>query len=248
MKVMIIKKENIDISLELNILKKENIEIVESNPDYILTFGGDGTTLKSLDYAIKYSCPIMAINYGRIGYMADIEAKDFLSIVKELKTKNFNLSRRYLLECVVDNKKYYALNEIAFKFDIIGELILYDENVEITGFRGDGLIISTPTGSTAYAMSAGGSIIHPSLKVLNIVAISPQYLGTRPLILPSKKLKVKSKAKIYIDGKIKENANDVVYVSYSDKYIELIEPKNKNYYYILKKKLDWRGSNEKDNI
>lgn len=248
MKVMIIKKQNVDISKEIEILKNENIEIVDSNPDYILTFGGDGTTLKSLDYAVKYNCPIMAINYGRIGYMADVEAKDFYSRIKELKEKKFNLSKRYLLECTIDDKKYYALNEIAFKFDIIGELVLYDESVEVTGFRGDGLIISTPTGSTAYAMSSGGSIIHPSLKVLNIVAISPQYLGTRPLILPSKNLKVKSKAKIYIDGKLKKSLNDTVYVRYSSKYINLIEPNDKNYYHILQKKLDWRGSNEKNTI
>lgn len=245
MNVMIIKKSNLDISKEILILKKENINIVENDPDYILTFGGDGTTLKSLKYAIKYNCPIMAINYGRIGYMADIEAKDFKKSIIDLKNKNFDLSKRYLLKCVVDNKKYYALNEITFKFETMGELILYDDNLEITGYRGDGLIISTPTGSTAYAMSAGGSIIHPSIKVLNIVAISPQYLGTRPLILPDRKLKIKSQAKIYIDGKIVEKNGDIVHISYSDKYISLIEPKDKNYYYILKKKLDWRGINEK---
>ena len=151
-----------------------------------------------------------------------------------------------MLECKVGMKKYYALNEIAFKFENMGELSLYDENVEITGFRGDGLIISTPTGSTAYAMSAGGSIIHPSIKVLNIVAISPQYLGTRPLILPDRNLKVISKARIYVDGKLKKKFCKEVFIKYSEKYIELIEPQDKNYYYILKKKLDWRGTSEKN--
>ena len=129
----------------------------------ILTFGGDGTILRALKYAIKYMVPILAVNFGRVGYMADIDSKYFRTRIEELLDNNFNLSKRYLLECSINDKKYYALNEIAFKFDRVGELVLYDEDKEISGFRGDGLIISTPTGSTAYAMSAGGSIIHLSL-------------------------------------------------------------------------------------
>lgn len=247
MKVAIIKKDNIDIGSELEILKNKGVEITEDNPDYILTFGGDGTTLRSMQYALKFNKPILSINYGTIGYMADIEAMDFEKIIDDLKIGRYNLSKRYLLECHIENKVYYALNEVAFKFDIIGNLTLYDEDIEITGFRGDGLIVSTPTGSTAYAMSAGGSIIYPTLKVLNIVAISPQYLGTRPLILPDRKLKVKSNSKIYIDGKLRGENKGEVRINYSKKYINLIEPKDKDYYFILKKKLDWRGMNEKNN-
>lgn len=246
MKILIVKKDKLNIEKEIQILKKYSIEIVNDKPDYIITFGGDGTILRAMKYAMKYRKPILAVNFGRIGYMADIEASFFEKRIGELKNKDFNLSKRYLLECKVGMKKYYALNEIAFKFENMGELSLYDENVEITGFRGDGLIISTPTGSTAYAMSAGGSIIHPSIKVLNIVAISPQYLGTRPLILPDRNLKVISKARIYVDGKLKKKFCKEVFIKYSEKYIELIEPQDKNYYYILKKKLDWRGTSEKN--
>lgn len=246
MKVLIVKKDGIKIEKELEILKEYDIQIVDEYPEYILTFGGDGTILRALKYAIKYMVPILAVNFGRVGYMADIDSKYFRTRIEELLDNNFNLSKRYLLECSINDKKYYALNEIAFKFDRVGELVLYDEDKEISGFRGDGLIISTPTGSTAYAMSAGGSIIHPSVKVMNIVAIAPQYLGTRPLILPEKNLVVKSNAKIYIDGKQKSHFCPQVNVRYSDKYVQLIEPKDKNFYYILRKKLDWRGKKWKE--
>ncbi|WP_067139991.1 NAD(+)/NADH kinase [Oceanivirga salmonicida] len=239
MKVFIVKKDNIDISNEIKMLNENSIEIVKENPDYIFSFGGDGTILKALKYAIKYNKPIIPINYGKIGYMADIEVHEFLEVIKAIKNKEYILSKRYLLNCKILDNEYYALNDIVFKNNFLDEIYLYDKEKLVTKYRADGLIISTPTGSTAYAMSAGGSIIHPELKLLNIVAIASQYLGTRSLILPNIKLNVSSNSDIYIDG-LKIDEKKEVYVELSDKYVEILELKTKNYYNILKTKLEWR--------
>lgn len=240
MKVFIIKKDELNIDEEIKILKKYDITITDKKPDYIITFGGDGTILKAVKFAIKYNVPIIPVNFGRLGYMAEIEKTDFEQSLKNLINKEYNISRRYLLECRIKDKIHYSLNEIAFKYENIGETKLYDNDKKICSFRSDGLIISTATGSTAYAMSAGGSIIQPNLKLLNIVSISSQYLSTRPIILGDILLRIESNANIYIDGK-KQESDINVSVYYSNKYIELIESKDKDYYYMLNKKLDWKG-------
>lgn len=239
MKVLIIKKEGLDISKEISILNKYNIEISEKNPEYILTFGGDGTILKAFNFALKFDIPILSVNYGRIGYMAHIEKENFENSLINLISKKYNIVRRDLLECKMNKEKFYSLNEVSFKYLTIGEISIFDKNINVCSFRGDGLIVSTATGSTAYAMSSGGSIIHNSLKVMNIVPISAQHLSTRPLILPNTTLKIHSKAQIFIDG-ISKGYSDIVKIRYS-KSIKLIEVENIDYYSILKNKLDWKG-------
>ena len=239
MKVLIIKKEGLDISKEISILNKYNIEISEKNPEYILTFGGDGTILKAVNFALKFDIPILSVNYGRIGYMAHIEKENFENSLINLMNKKYNIVRRDLLECKMNKEKFYSLNEVSFKYMTIGEISIFDKNINVCSFRGDGLIVSTATGSTAYAMSSGGSIIHNSLKVMNIVPISAQHLSTRPLILPNTTLKIHSKAQIFIDG-ISKGYSDIVKIRYS-KSIKLIEIENIDYYSILKNKLDWKG-------
>lgn len=240
MKILIIKKEGLNISKQIEILNKYNIEITEKDPEYILTFGGDGTILKAVNFALKFNIPILSINFGRIAYMAHIEKENFEKHLLNLINKKYNILKRPLLECKINKEKYYSLNEIAFKYTTIGEISIFDKNINVCSFRGDGLIISTAIGSTAYAMSAGGSIIHNSLKVINIVPISAQHLSTRPLILPSTTLNINSKAQIFIDGISKGFSNNVK-INYSKKYIKLIEIENIDYYSILKNKLDWKG-------
>lgn len=242
MKLCILKKDNINIQEYEKIIKKLDFTIDDKNPDFILTFGGDGTILKAVDIAIKYDIPIIPVNFGKIGYMADIEKEELEEVLVDIKKGDYTLSVRDLLKCIIDDKKYYALNDVVFKSEHISEYELYENDKYITRYRGDGLIISTSTGSSAYAMSAGGSLIHPSLKVMNIVAIAPQTLSARPIILPPISLNIKSSSNIYIDGlKVSGDNTSVINVSFSDKRIKLINSKTKTYYDILKTKLEWLG-------
>lgn len=242
MRLYILKKDGIDISEYESIIEKSGYIIDYEKPDFILVFGGDGTILRTLGTAMEMKVPIVPINFGRLGYMAHIEKDELQALLLNLKKGMYKTSKRYLLECNIGSKRYYALNDIVFKDEHIKEYELLDEEHSITKYRGDGLIISTSTGSTAYAMSAGGSIINPELKVINIVAIAPQTLSARPLILPPTNLVVKSNSKIYVDGiKVLDESYYETKLNLSDKYIELIESETKTYYDILKSKLEWRG-------
>ncbi|VWL85147.1 NAD(+)/NADH kinase [Oceanivirga miroungae] len=237
--IKVVKKDGIDISKQLEILKENGFIETNENVSYIFSFGGDGTILRAKNYSLKHMVPIVAINFGKIGYMADIESKDIKKVIDSIKNNEYKLSKRYLLECNIDDKIIYALNDIVFKNEYIEEIKLYDNNNLITSYRADGLIISTPTGSTAYALSAGGSIIHPELRLLNIVAIASQYLSNRSLILKDTILKVVSDSNIYVDGlKIGNKKN--VSLKLSDKYVEILETNDMNYYNVLKNKLEWR--------
>lgn len=240
MKVLIVKKKNLDIKEQLNILKKHDIEIVSQNPDYIIAFGGDGTILKALKDALKYRCSIIPINFGKIGYMAGIEKHEFEETIELLKKEKLSFYNHKLLEVDLDNSKHLCLNDIVFKSEKLTEIKLFHENTNITKYRGDGLVISTPTGSTAYGLSAGGSIIHPDIDALNIVAICSQYLGYRPIILPNIKLRIETNANIYLDG-IKSKKAKHIFVKLSNKYVKIAKP-NISYYEILNKKLGWSGS------
>lgn len=238
-RIKIIKKDEINIEKEIELIKEYGFEIVEDKVSYIFTFGGDGTILKAMYYSLVHKAPIVAINFGKIGYMANIESKDLQKLLNCIKNKEYKLSKRYLLECKFENKLIYALNDIVFKNEYLDEIKLYDNESLITTYRADGLIISSPTGSTAYALSSGGSIIHPELRLLNIVAISSQYLSTRSLILKDTELKVVSNSNIYVDGK-KLKKEKIVNVKLSNKYIHILELKDSDYYNVLKNKLEWR--------
>ncbi|WP_068268978.1 NAD(+)/NADH kinase [Caviibacter abscessus] len=242
MKFYILKKDEIDIKEYENMIKNLGFSIDYENPDFILAFGGDGTILRALKTALDLNIPIIPVNFGKLGYMAHIEKDELKDLLINIKKGIYNTSKRYVLECEIENKKYYALNDIVFKDEHVKEYKLFDSDYSITKYRGDGLIISTSTGSTAYAMSAGGSIINPELKIMNIVAIAPQTLSARPLILPPTNLKIKSDSKIYVDGiKVLDNKKCETKINLSDKYVELIESQTKTYYDILKYKLEWRG-------
>ena len=242
MKLCILKKDDINIQKYEKIIKKMGFSIDDKNPDFILTFGGDGTILKSVNIAIKYDIPIIPINFGKIGYMADIEKEELEEVLLDIKKGDYTLSSRNLLKCIINEKEYYALNDVVFKSENISYYELYENTKYITRYRGDGLIISTSTGSSAYAMSAGGSLIHPSLKVINIVAIAPQTLSARPIILPPTSLNIKSRSNIYIDGlKVSSNNDILINISFSDRKIKLLNSKTKTYYDILKTKLEWLG-------
>lgn len=238
-RIKIVKKDDIDIEKEIKILKENGFDIVNSNVSYVFTFGGDGTILKAVKYSLRYNAPIVAINYGKFGYMASNRAENIYALLDSIKKKEYVLSKRYLLECRIKDKNVYALNDVVFKSEYLDDIRLYDKNILVTTYRSCGLIISSPTGSTGYALSAGGSIIYPELRLLNVVAISSQYLATRSLVLGDTNLKIESNSSLYIDGK-KYAKEKIVKVSLSEKYINILELNDNNYYDVLKNKFKWR--------
>ena len=158
---------------------------IEENTDFAVVFGGDGTILKFVRSA-EVSVPILGINCGRMGFLAESgkSAKEYLDI---LIRGNYDLDDRYFLEIECQGSRYYALNEVVLgRSDTINlmNIRMMREGVTLDSYRADGVIIATPTGSTAYSLSAGGPVLSPQVPAYIVTPICPHSLQSRPIVLP----------------------------------------------------------------
>ena len=254
MKVKIVKKTELkDIYFIEEFLNKNDIEIVDDiqEADIMISIGGDGTILSLVPLLRIKNIPVFAINNGNVGYMTKFSMENFeYSFLKYLKGE-FSIEHRDFLEIVFRDKIYYALNEISIlKSEIQAHLIevsVFQNNNLINNYRADGVIIATPTGSTAYSLSANGPIIHPDIRAICITPLAPQTLSARSIIVsPHKELILSAKSKngiagLNIDGNLHYDilATDRINVKLSNKGIDLICIDDLNYFETLKKKLHW---------
>ncbi len=201
-----------------NIIYAEKVgaEVIESpeDCDYIITIGGDGTILRWGKYAADFDIPLLGVNLGRLGFMASVE-KNEISKIPELLKGSHHISRRMMLnvELIREDKVIYsgrALNDITASRSSrskLPEFVVSCGNTEVSRIRADGIILSTPTGSTAYSLSAGGPIISPDLECVEFTALCPHTLFNRPMIFSDKQPITarayhydNSKATISVDG------------------------------------------------
>lgn len=258
-KVKIVKHQKID-NLQLKEIfeyfDQNDIKVVDytAEADVILSFGGDGTMLVAAQETLIKNIPIISINMGTLGYLAEIYIDDLIEMIENYKKGNYIIDERYFLEIELNREKYYAMNELVVaKGGLLANLIeveVFQENYFVNQYRADGLIISTPTGSTAYSISAGGSIVHPSLNAMIITPLAPHSLTNRPIVVSGDKeltLKVFSRdndSYINIDGKnvIKVSSSDNIKVVMSKKKVQIVRSGKKTYYSILREKLKWGDS------
>ena len=227
--------------------------------DVIITIGGDGTIIRYAKRAAEDNKPLLGINAGRMGYLADIEQSEY-KLLSNLKTKDYTLEERMMLHVTVkENGKvineYDALNDAVITSGFISRIIDISASVEgdSISYRADGLIVSTPTGSTAYSMSAGGPIIDPSMKSVCLTPICSHALSAKPILLNSEKIiKLKAFSKkrteIYlsVDGRKVANIKPYteIYVTASKKTVKLVRLNNHSFYKTLSAKfLDTRSTN-----
>lgn len=217
-----------------------------------LTIGGDGTILRWGKKAAAHNKPLLGINTGRLGFMATLE-KDNLSKLAALSKGEYKLSPRMMLDVAINIggkvKKSTALNDvILFKGTTskLPEYLVFNGAAEVTRVRADGLIISTPTGSTAYSLSAGGPIIDPKLKCFELTALSPHTLFNRPMIFSvDEPLKTEyiayenSKVYVSVDGgdSIEISPDDTVLISESKNCLNLIDIDGISFYNSVHNKL-----------
>ena len=232
----------------LHIVSSETEAIQHS--DIVIALGGDGTMLHTAQM-VKYSSkPVLGINTGRLGFMANIQPSQIEVAFDHLVKNDFTIDKRDLLQATVPGgKQYYALNEFLFtKKDtssMISLTVEYDGKL-INEYWADGLLVSSPSGSTAYNLSAGGPIVLPGTPVMVLTPINPHTLTTRPLVLPSdKKLTVKTSETpenilFSYDGIIlPHNSKFDVEISRSDYSFHLIQLPDQNYFETLRNKLMW---------
>ncbi|WP_295724004.1 NAD(+)/NADH kinase [uncultured Leptotrichia sp.] len=239
-----------------NYLKEKNIQEVfgVEQADLIISLGGDGTMLISAKEAIRGNIPVLAINMGSLGYLAEIKPQDAVKMLQDYENGNYKLEERSFLEVRYEDNIFYGLNELVItKGGHEAHLIqveVYSNDIFVNKYRADGIIVATPTGSTAYSLSAGGSIVHPGLNALTITPLAPQSLTARPIIVNGcEVLSFKATSRddavhLNIDGNqwFQIQKGDLVSARISDKKVKIIKPMNSDYYSILRQKLKWGDS------
>lgn len=231
-----------------------NDRFILDKVDLIIAIGGDGTMLNcSRNYGSK-GLPILGINLGKLGFLTDIAPKEVTSDLLNIIEGDFVDDSRFFIETTINQKKnLLALNEVVVHSGVVAQLIefdLYIDNDFVYRQKADGLIISTPTGSTAYSLSGGGPIVHPSLNVLTILPMFPQSLSTSPLIVDANStlrielINSSSKAKLSFDShnSILVKGKTEIEVNKSKSLLTLIHPKDNNFYESCRTKLGWSSN------
>ena len=219
--------------------------------DLMIVFGGDGTLLNSARQYLEYEIPILGVNMGNVGFLTDLKVENFHTSMQEILNGNYKIEERNLVSAKFHNNHLYGLNEVVIHSGAYAQLMRYRLNVNdkvVYEQRSDGLIIATPTGSTAYSLSAGGPIIHPSLDVWTIIPMLPQSISSRPFVISSnEKVEMEifdgpsKNAKICVDG---QDDIDVPYglniaISKTEKTLKLVHPKDNDFFEACREKLGW---------
>ena len=231
------------------------VEDVYQSSDIIVVLGGDGTILESARKAAPANIPILGINLGRLGYMAELEL-DELNELKTVINGEYSIEKRMMIKVEVIGKdggeklSAYALNDAVISNGSIARIIdlaLYEGGSLVSSYRSDGLIISTPTGSTAYSMSAGGAVVDPRVECICVTPICPHALGSRPIIFPkSAMIEVKNICQrekmifLTLDGRLNQELSygDTVKITESELETSLIRIKSNCFYNQLRKKMN----------
>ena len=227
------------------------------NSDLLLVFGGDGTMLRVVRETIGSGTPILGINLGRLGFLTVVSSKDIADCLEKLWRNDFVIESRPLMEARGECKGrpilMSAFNDIVISRGAVSRLIELQVSVNgqsLTNFRGDGLIVSSPSGSTAYSLSAGGPIVSPGAEVFAITPICAHALSNRAVIININSIvqvKLLSQAMETImsaDGQIQGNlaAGDVVTIRRSRRMARLMMPGETSFFETVRHKLHWRGS------
>jgi len=254
----------IDVTLDENsatMINAKNIETanrqeIGQHCDLAIVIGGDGTLLNAARELIDSDTPLVGVNLGRLGFLADILPSAIEECMDEILCGRYLLEERFLLNCTIRRndellKQSYALNEVVVhKWNVarMVELETYINERLVHRQRSDGLIVATPTGSTAYALSAGGPIIYPTLNAVTIVPICPHTMSNRPIVVNGDSeieiVVVDSNSddvRVTSDGQVPfELTNgDRIHISKAEKPLRLIHPSQHDHYDLLRAKLQW---------
>ena len=244
-----------DLNLEID-FKKIAQDINQFKCDMSVVLGGDGTLLRA-QAKLKEETPLFGINMGTVGFLTDIEVSETFNALDKVIKGEYYKEKRSKLVVSHENHYYHAMNEVVIMTDKPAKMLHFEIQVDgetIEEVRADGVIISTPSGSTAYAMSAGGPIVDPKLGGFIIIPICPYKLGARPFIVSDnseitvKLLKKGKKAVFVMDGQINEEASYLEEINFkkADKSVYFIRTSSKYFYERVKDKLSEGGINKNE--
>lgn len=255
-----LKSQQIKVFVEENTARQAQLsdcQQVEQNQisklaDLVIVMGGDGTMLSVARSLIETDVPLIGINRGRFGFLTDLRAEEMLDEIDQILAGVFQQESRMMLstEVIRQHQAVFssdALNDVVIKSDLrLIELEVHVNQKFVYKQRSDGLIISTPTGTTAYALSAGGPILHPNLDAIALVPICPHTLTNRPITVPSDSvIEVKivqfNGAQISVDGQSQAALmmGDVIKIKRAPRSVTLLHPNEYCYFEMLRNKLNW---------
>lgn len=222
--------------------------------DLAIVMGGDGTMLNVARTLVEHRVPMIGVNQGRLGFLADVSLDTMFSTLDEMLSGDYIAEERILLDCRMERGDElilhtYAFNDVVVSKSTTGRLIefeVYIDNHFVYSQRADGLVVASPTGSTAYALSAGGPILHPTLEAFVLTPICPHTLSARPIAVNSRSeieinLIHADDVRVHFDGQRHQDmrVGDRVIIWRAPNTIRLLHPVGHNYYDTLREKLHW---------
>jgi|TARA_A100000164_G_scaffold369398_1_gene393935 NAD+ kinase len=246
--------KSIDIDSEVSYFSSQNPPEV----DFLLCFGGDGTLISGVRIFSDPSVPVLGVHLGGLGFLAQITPEVLIDKLESVKKNEFKIQDRLVLSAKISGNEdlYYAVNDFVVQNETsfrVTSLSLFIDNQHVSDYKSDGIIISTPTGSTAYSLSSGGPIVQPDVFSIVVTPIAPHSLTSRPLVLPSNvevefrfSEESENDLKLIADGQniINFTKGSTVKLSQANHHLKFITFEDYNYYETLKNKMIWgkRGS------
>ncbi|MFP4331858.1 MAG: NAD(+)/NADH kinase [Campylobacterales bacterium] len=252
----IFEKEGIEVSIDsvsggMIGVMGEPFEAMCQNSDILISVGGDGTLISLVRRSYEFSKPILGINVGKLGFLTDIKKSDIVHFVQNYSSSAYRVDCRMMFECTIGDRtyNYRAFNDIVITRKHLTKMIhikaLFEGN-HFNTYYGDGIIIATPTGSTAYNISAGGPLIFPYSKSFVITPICPHSLFQRPLVLPSEfdivfEIVESDNGLVVLDGQemIEIKNGESIKIEAKRGAAKLIHRNERDYFKILKEKFNW---------
>lgn len=271
------KKQAKEVAIQIaDFLKSKQVELFGDDPisnflniaplsqvdpksiDFMMTLGGDGTLLQAIHRYPDLDVPIMAINLGGLGFMADIPLNEIYPSLEDLLKGNYTIKNRVMMEGFSEkNQHCLAVNEVSIhrtNNPCLIDLAIHVDGLYLNTFSADGIIVSTPSGSTAYSLAAGGPILTPEIEAFVLTPICPHTISNRPIVLmPQESIKIQylidkdashqGDIEISCDGQQNFNLspNETYSIVRSKRFFKLVCLPHHNYFLTLREKLGWRG-------
>ncbi|RBQ31374.1 NAD(+) kinase [Arcobacter sp. FW59] len=217
--------------------------------DFLVSVGGDGTLLGVVRRAFKYDLPVLGINLGTLGFLTDLSMEELPKFIDDLLVNDYKINSRMIIEGSIKGKNFISFNDVVLSRKDLSTMLKVRakiDNNEFNTYFGDGLIVSTPSGSTAYNLSAGGPIVYPLTEAFIITPIAPHSLTQRPIVVPADfeiefNVPNNSEAVIIVDGQefydLKENGS--LKIKISTKKAKMLHKSSRDFFKVLSEKLRW---------
>ncbi len=221
--------------------------------DFVITLGGDGTILRYIHTHPELTAPVVGINLGGLGFMADIPITDIYPCLQAILRENYRIDERIMMEgTTLSGQKCFALNDIVIhraQNPCLIDLVIHVDGNYLNTFSADGIIIATPSGSTAYSLAAGGPILTPELQAFVLTPISPHTISNRPIVLmPSHNIQIQyisehNPIEVTYDGvgSFSMSNGEMFFVTLAARSFKLVNLSQYDYFSTLRKKLGWTG-------